>query len=198
MYPNGVPGEISLFEIDDSGQLVRSLRAHKAQVSEGRSWVFQRVREKLLVNGRLVTRQYPELEIRNLWSPAELPTLTLGNDSDSMRLSVLRRYSLFRADTGQPTEKYLSTFWQKLLMPLTVGAMVLLATPMSASIGSRRTRSFGLDIALGALLGILFYLGSQIIFAMGQLLGMSIPLVALTPTLLILLCAMVLVHRMHW
>ena len=52
--------------------------------------------------------------------------------------------------------------------------------------------------SLGALMGILFYLGSQIIFALGQLLGMNIPLVALTPTLIILLCAMVLIHRMQW
>jgi lipopolysaccharide export system permease protein len=198
MYPEGVPGDIDLFEFDDTGKLVRALRAHKAQVSADRTWLFQRVREKLLVKGRLVTRNYPELEIQNLWSPDELPTLTLASGSDSMRLSVLRRYSLYRADNGQPNQKYLSTFWQKLLMPLTVGAMVLLATPISASIGSRRSRSFGLDIALGALMGILFYLGSQIIFALGQLLGMNIPLVALTPTLIILLCAMVLIHRMQW
>ena len=34
------------------------------------------------------------------------------------------------------------------LMPLTVGAMVLLATPISANLGARRDRSFGLDVAL--------------------------------------------------
>ncbi len=196
MYKDGTPGEISMFEFDDSGRLQRALRAFKAKVSPSRTWTFQGVREKRLENGRLVTRQYDQLEIDNLWAPDELPTLTL--ESDSMRLSVLRRYSQYRADSGQPTEKYLSTFWQKLLMPLTVGAMVLLATPISANLGARRNRSFGLDIALGALVGILFYLGAQIIFALGQLLGLNIPLVALTPTLLILGCALLMLHRMNW
>ena len=196
MLKGGVPGDIDLYEFDDAGQLTRALRAHTALVSGDRTWLFEGVREKRLENGQLVTRGYPELQIDKLWSPDELPTLTL--DSDSMRLSVLRRYSQYRADTGQPTEKFLSTFWQKLLMPLTVGAMVLLATPISANLGARRDRSFGLDIAIGALVGILFYLGTQIIFALGQLLGLNIPLVALAPTLLILACALVLLRRMHW
>jgi lipopolysaccharide export system permease protein len=196
MYEDGVPGDIDLFEFDDSGQLTRALHAETAKVSKDRTWLFQKVREKLLVDGTLVNRRHRELQITNLWSPDELPTLTL--DSDSMRLSVLHSYSQYRAQNGQPNEKYLSTFWQKLLMPLTVGAMVLLATPISANLGARRDRSFGLDIALGALVGILFYLGTQIVFALGQLLDLNIPSVALAPTLVIVICAVILMRRMRW
>lgn len=196
MHKGGIPGDIDLFEFDDSGQLTRALHAETAIVSQNRTWLFENVREKLLVDRKLVTHHYDQLEIDNLWSPAELPTLT--QDSDSMRLSVLHAYSQYRADSGQPYEKYLSAFWQKLLMPLTVAAMVLLATPISANLGARRDRSFGLNIAMGALVGILFYLGTQIVFAMGQLLGLNIPLVALAPTLVILLCATIMLRRMHW
>jgi lipopolysaccharide export system permease protein len=196
MFRDGVPGDIDLFEFDDSGQLTRALHAQTAKVSKDRTWLFQQVREKLLVDGTLVNRRHRELQISNLWSPDELPTLTL--DSDSMRLSVLYSYSQYRAQNGQPNEKYLSAFWQKLLMPLTVGAMVLLATPISANLGARRDRSFGLDVALGALVGILFYLGTQIVFAMGQLLNLNIPSVALAPTLVIVICAAILLRRMRW
>ena len=87
MHKDGVPGDIDLFEFDDSGQLTRALHAETAKVSKDRTWLFQRVREKLLVDGTLVNRRHRELQITNLWSPDELPTLTL--DSDSMRLSVL-------------------------------------------------------------------------------------------------------------
>jgi len=199
MHQGGIPGDISLFEFDDAGRLTRALRAETAVVSENRIWLLQNVREKLLVNGQLLTRQHPSLEIDNLWSPEELPTLSLvESDSNNMRLSVLRTYSQYLADGGQPYEKYLNTFWQKLLMPLTVAAMVLLATPISAGLGAKRDRSFGLNIAIGALVGILFYLGTQIVFALGQLLGLNIPLVALAPTLVILLCAAVMLRRMHW
>jgi len=196
MYEDNVPGLISLFEFDESGQLVRALRANTAQVNEDRSWIFEKVREKTLVGGELKTRGYQELEVPNLWSSDELPTLSLH--WDSMNLSVLYRYSQYLASNGQPTEKYLNTFWQKLLMPLTVFAMVMLATPISASITAGRDRSFGINIGIGALVGILFYLGTQIIFSLGQLLQWSMPVVAVLPAVIILACALILLHRMRW
>jgi lipopolysaccharide export system permease protein len=191
-----VPGDISLFEFDASGQLVRALRASTAVVSKDRTWLFKEVREKQLVAGQLQTRTYAELEIANLWSSDELPSLTL--ESGSMNLSLLYRRSQYLAENGQPMEKYLNAFWQRLLMPLTVCAMVLLATPVSASVTAGRDRSFGINIGIGAALGILFYLGTQIIFSLGQLLQWSSPLVAALPTAIILTCALILLRRMRW
>ena len=196
MFEGGIPGDINLFEFDDSRRLLRALHARTAEVSPDRRWLFQGVREKLLVEGELQTRRHKQLEIANLWAADELPTLTLS--SDRMTLSVLYRYSQYLASTGQPMEKYLGVFWQKLLMPLTVGAMVLLATPISANLGAGRDRSFGLNMAIGAVVGILFYLGAQIIYALGQLLGWSLPLIAALPALIVLLCALVLLRRMSW
>jgi lipopolysaccharide export system permease protein len=191
-----VPGDISLFEFDTSGQLVRALRATTAVVSKDRNWLFKEVREKQLVAGQLQTRTYAELEIANLWSSDELPSLSL--ESGSMNLSLLYRRSQYLAKNGQPMEKYLNAFWQRLLMPLTVCAMVLLATPVSASVTAGRDRSFGINIGIGAAMGILFYLGTQIIFSLGQLLQWSSPLVAALPTAIILTCALILLRRMRW
>ena len=196
MLEDNVPGSIDLFELDESGQLVRALSARTAQVSQDRRWIFQKVREKILINGELQSRRHEELEIANLWSRDELPTLTLR--SDSMPLSVLYQYSLYLDSNEQPAEKYLSAFWQRLLMPFTVLAMVLLATPISASTTAGRDRSFGFNLGIGAVLGILFFLGAQIVFALGQLMHWNIPLVALLPALVICLCAVVLLLRMRW
>jgi lipopolysaccharide export system permease protein len=191
-----VPGDISLFEFDESGQLVRALRATTAEVSKDRTWLFKEVREKQLVDGQLQTRTYPQLKITNLWSSDELPTLTL--QIDSMNLSLLHSRSQYLANNGQPAEKYLNAFWQRLLMPLTVCAMALLATPISASVTAGRDRSYGISLGIGAALGILFYLCSQILFSLGQVLDWSIPFVAILPTLIILACAFILLRRMRW
>ena len=158
--------------------------------------LFEKVREKRLVDGELITGWHQELEIDNLWAADELPTLSTS--SEGMPLSVMHRYSQYLRDSGQPADRYLNQFWQHLLMPLTVAAMVLLATPLSANLGARRDRSFGMRIGLGAVLGILFYLGAQITFAMGQLLHLNIPLVAAAPALIVTLCALVLLRRMRW
>jgi lipopolysaccharide export system permease protein len=192
----GIPADISLFEFNDKGQLQRALHANTAKVSNDRRWLFQGVREKKRVDGKLVTRRHKELEVANLWAAEELPTLTLSRES--MALSVLYRYSQYLATNDQPIEKYLSAFWQRLLMPFTVGAMVLLATPISANLGAGRDRSFGINMAIGAIVGILFYLAAQIIFAMGQLMQLSIPLIAVAPAVLVSICALFLLRRMNW
>lgn len=191
-----VAGDIELYEFDEQGQLSRAIRADSAEVSNDRRWTFRGVREKALEDGTLVTRQHDSLEVANLWSRNELPTLSI--QGESMSLSVLYRYAHYRAGNNQPWEKHLNTFWQRALMPLTVAAMVLLATPISASVTAGRDRSFGLNLGIGAIVGIVFYLGAQIIFALGQLLGWSIPLVAVLPALIIFLCALVMLRRMRW
>ncbi|MEH6634730.1 MAG: LptF/LptG family permease [Halioglobus sp.] len=196
MLEDNVPGDISLFEFDENRRLTRALHAKTAQVSADRRWLFQGVKEKQTINDELVTTRRKELEIADLWAAEELPTLSLS--SDTMTLSVLYRYSQYRASHGRPFERYLSAFWQKLLMPFTVFAMVLLATPISANLAAGRDRSFGINMGIGAVVGILFYLGAQIIFALGQLLGWSIPLVAVVPAVIVMACALVLLKRMRW
>jgi len=196
MSVDNTPGNISLFEFDDNGRLTQALRSGKATVNEDRRWQFRNVWEKKLDNGELATSRHKSLEIPNLWSPKELPTLTLR--ADSMNLSVLYAYTQYLKSIGQPVEKYLHPFWQRLLMPITVLAMVLLATPISASVAGGRDRSFGLSLAIGALLGILFYLGAQIVFALGQVMQWSVPLVAMAPAAVILMAAVYQLRRMQW
>jgi len=196
MERDNTPGNISLFDFDEQGRLKQALRATQADVRANRAWEFRNVWEKILVDDELETRGHKSLEIQNLWSPKELPTL--AQRPDSMNLSVLYEYTEYLQSIGQPVEKYLHPFWQRLLMPFTVFAMVLLATPISASVTGGRDRSFGLSLAIGALLGISFYLGAQIVFALGQVLQWSVPLVAITPALVIFAAAAYMLRRMQW
>ncbi|MGB5439803.1 MAG: LptF/LptG family permease, partial [Gammaproteobacteria bacterium] len=98
----------------------------------------------------------------------------------------------------RPYQQHLSAFWQRLILPFTVAAMVLLAIPVSVSLGSGRNAGFGIKMGAGAALGILFYLGAQIVFALGLLLQLSIPVVSFVPTVIVTLCAGILLTRMHW
>jgi lipopolysaccharide export system permease protein len=191
-----VPGEIDLIEFDENGRLLRALSASTAEIGPGRNWTLQEVREKRIQDGELLTLNHEEMEVGNLWSADELPTLSVPGDA--MTLSMLYDYSHYLQENEQPTGKYWGLFWQKLLMPLTVGAMVLLATPISISSNAGRNNSFGVNMAIGALVGIMFYLVAQIIFALGHLFRFSQPLVAALPSLIVFVCALVLLRRMRW
>ncbi len=196
MHKSKRPGDISLYRFADDGELLLALDAETAKVSGDRRWHFQKVKQKELLAGELNTSRVKEVEIGNLWSKAELPTLSLT--SQSMRLSVLWDYSHYLRENQQPYKNYEMTFWQRLTLPITVGAMVLLATPVSAGIGSRRNANFGTNMALGALIGIFFFLGTQITYAVGQMLGLSPVLTTLLPAAAVFACSVYMIKRMRW
>ena len=64
-------------------------------------------------------------------------------------------------------------------LPVTAGAMVLLAIPIGASLGARRSGSFGKKLAVGVAVGIAFYLLSQLIQIGGGFIQMPPSLAAL-------------------
>jgi lipopolysaccharide export system permease protein len=196
MREERVPADIALYEFDEEGRLARAIHAATATVGDDRRWRFEDVQEKIREEGELRTHRLDSLEIDNLWARRELPVLSLS--PESMRLSVLYGYGTYLAASARDSRSYLSTFWQRLALPLTAAAMVLLATPVSAQLGSRRGNAVGVNLAVGALIGIGFYLGSQIVFALGTLLGLPPFLVALLPALAIAACAALLLKRMHW
>ena len=196
MFPGYMPGDIDLYEFSDNGELKLNLRAKTATVNPQRRWEFNDVRQKQQVNGKLKTSHLDQVEIFNLWSQQELPTLTLS--SDSMSLALLYRYSKYLESIERSNQHYSSAFWQRLIMPFTVAAMVFLAAPLAASMGSMRSNSFGITLGVGALVGILFYVGAQIAFALGQLLQLGIIPVTGFPTVVIVLCASALIARMRW
>jgi lipopolysaccharide export system permease protein len=196
MTAEGEPGNILLYEFSDEGVLMRGLKAASAQVDDKRHWLFRRVQEKRLTDDAIATLRLPELAVDNLLSRQELPVVALSHDS--FRPSVLLRYGRYLAANQRPFEGVLSAFWQRVAIPLSVGAMVLLAVPISANPGARRSGQFGLNMAMGAFIGILFYLGSQILFSLGQITGLSLPVIAVLPALLVLACAAALFLRMRW
>ena len=190
------PGAISLFQFDDQGRLLLALEASSASVSEDRRWQFQQVRQKRLQDGELVTTLRREVEIDNLWSPAELPTLSLS--SDSIRLSVLGEYIAYLKRNRQPYAAHAMNFWQRATLPLAVAAMVLLAIPMSAIVSTQRGPVIGIRLALGALIGVGFFMATQIIWALGQMAQLSPQLTASIPILFVLLCAGLSLLSMRW
>ncbi|MCX2982430.1 LPS export ABC transporter permease LptG [Halieaceae bacterium IMCC14734] len=189
------PGDIRLYQFDDSGELVQAVSAVTAQI-EQRRWNFNTTRTKTNQNGEMVTALKKSLAIDNLWSVKELPTLSLP--SQSMRLSVLYEYAQYLREQGQPYEIYLLAFWQRITLPFAVAAMILLATPVSTSLGSGRDAGLGKNIAIGAVIGIFFFLGTQISHAVGQLMGLNFLLITLAPIAVIAVVALLLLARLRW
>lgn len=190
-----IPMGIDLYDFSPDGRLKTAIHAEYAEVKKGRKWNLVNVEYKQLVDGRLISKHMKSLDMGPFWSRDELPVLSLS--TAGMSLSGLYEYGRYLEDTGQRSRRIELAFWQKATIPLAAGAMVLLATPIGAGLGSRRSPGFGRRIAIGAFIGIVFYLGTQIIHTAGLLLGLNSALIALLPVLLILAAGGVLLYRMR-
>lgn len=190
-----IPEGIDLYEFYPDGQLKVSIHADYAQVKQNREWALINVRYKELIDGHLVTRDLAKFDMGPFWSSQELPVLSLS--AAGMSLTGLYEYSKYLRATGQRSERFELAFWQKATIPLAAGAMVLLATPIGAGLGSQRSTAFGRRIAIGAIVGIVFYLGTQIVHTTGLLLELDTKLIALTPIVISLFASGFLLARMR-
>jgi lipopolysaccharide export system permease protein len=190
-----VPSGIYLYQFSPDGRLLDFIFAQNAIPAKSREWRLNQVRHKQLQNGKLRTSYKKYLDTGPFWSTDELPIVPLS--IMGMTLTGLYEYASYLRDTGQKWETVQQLFWQKIALPLTAGAMVLLATPIGAGISTQRGASFGKSLAIGAAVGILFYLATQIINTGGSLLGIPVALVAFLPASLVLLAATGLFYRMR-
>ncbi len=191
------PGDVDLFVFDGAGNLQRAIHANTAVVESDGTWLLQKVvRKDLGGAGVIDSSRVAELSVPGLLKPQELPNL--NTSIGGMNLSTLYNYSKHRSIASLTGDDYMREFWQRALMPFTVLAMALLAVPIAVNPGSNRSRSIGVRMSLGALVGILFYLGAQIVYSLGQLMAINYIVVASSPALIILLVAMYFLRRIRW
>ena len=190
-----VPTGIYLYGFSPDGRLTHFIYADHAQLTRSRRWKLVDVEQKSLSNGKLVSGHLDQLEMGPFWSREELPILPLS--TTGMTPTGLYEYADYLRSTNQLSQRIERLFWQKMALPLTAGTMVLLALPIGASLGTRRSGSFGRQLAIGAGTGIGFYLLSQLIRSAGALADAPPALVAFLPAILVLGVTAALIHRMR-
>ncbi len=190
-----IPRNIYLYEFSPEGKLLNFLYADRAQLTTSRRWDLLGVSQKTLVNGILQTRERDSLEMGPFWSRDELPALPMS--TAGMTPSGLYEYSDYLKSTDQLSDRIEQLFWQRITLPLTAGAMVLLAIPIGASLGTARSGAFGRNLAVGAGAGILFYLVSQLAQSGGSIAQLPPYIAAFFPITLVLITALILMRRMR-
>ena len=189
------PGDIDIFEFGPDNRLRRAIHAERAEVIEGRRWRLQDTLVRRWESDTPVVQRRPELSVDGLWSQDELQRLLLS--TDSMPPSVLYAYQDYLQRSGQSAHAHALALWNRLMLPLAAAGMALLALGLSVKPGSQRG-GMGRQLALAVLIGVLFYLGSQILVALGQIYHLSPLATAVFPVLCIFLAALVLLWRLRW
>jgi lipopolysaccharide export system permease protein len=182
-----IPEQISLYEIDGDGALSRVIDARSAELMENRHWRLIDVQMKEWHDAQVQTINLPELELGPFWSASELPAL--GQSLAAMSPSALYEYAAHLASTGQDDRSVRMAFWQKIALPFSAAAMVLLSAVIGVGFGTTRSAAFGLRVLAGGVTGVGFYLLTQIFHTGGQLLGIDQRVIVLLPLCLVALIA---------
>ncbi len=181
---------VNIYQFEDSTRLRSQTYAAGARLA-GDRWTLEDVRESLISDQHVDFR----LARTRAWDTklTEEVVSVFAVVPEGLSIQKLARYIDHLRQNNQETERYQLAFWQKLFLPLATAVMVLLATPFVF----RPVRSGGLGqrIFLGIMLGLAFVVLNQIIGYFGLLHGQSPMLSALTPILLFLALALVLLRR---
>ncbi len=206
--PDGQLIDVKLYEFD-TGMRMRSLiTAASATYDGANSWQLRDVTETHFNNSRVLPEPGaplpPGTSIQSTFgqetssvSTRRVPTLNLvseitpkilsvsHSDPDRMSANELAVYTRHLAENRQETERFKIAFWKKLVDPLAIFVLMLLALPFAYL----HTRSGGisLKIFIGIMIGVAFLLMNSLFSHLGLLSTWPAFLTAVAPSLLFLL-----------
>lgn len=119
-------------------------------------------------------------------SPDVLELVVL--ESDALSIRGLLRLIHYLERNGLDAQQHRITLWQKLVSPLTVLVMMLLAVPYV--LGSLRDSGTGQRLLVGVLIGVVFWVGNEVIGSSALIYRWPPMVSALSPSLIVLVIAL--------
>jgi lipopolysaccharide export system permease protein len=178
-----IPQDIDIFEFNHHGEMVTYLYVEEADVQNPQKWILKNIRKKVIHGSRVSEETLSRIVWDSPFNREEMRLLTLP--PSSLAPSDLFRYIGILERKNQNVLRYELAFWEKIFMPLKTGLMILVALPFA--FGPLRSASAGKRIMLGGLVGIGYYLTTEILEHLGILLGASAFLTTIIPFLGIVL-----------
>jgi Predicted permeases len=114
-------------------------------------------------------------------------------DPDSLSASGLYQYAQYLKNSGQDTKFYDLLFWKKIIKPISVAVMMLLA--LSFIFGPLRSVSMGIRVIIGISFGFLFYITDNLFAQVSIVIGIYPLIGSLLTSLVFLLISYALFKR---
>jgi lipopolysaccharide export system permease protein len=187
LLPNGGARNIEIFELDEQGNLLSSIKAEQAIPLE-QGWELNQVQQTILGDRKLETKAYARLVYQGNLPHQLLEVLSIK--PRQMSSFNLYAYLNFLDENKLDASAERLVFWQKILAPLTIVVMCLLALPFV--IGAQRQGNAGQRLLIGILLGLAFVVMERLLTQLGIQFGLNAVFVAATPVLVFLSLALYL------
>jgi lipopolysaccharide export system permease protein len=156
---------ISIYEFDDSYHLRAITFAQRAVYDHADQWLLEEVKQTRFGSQGTSTNNQPSLFWRSTLNPSILNVLLLL--PEKMSSWDLYQYTKHLTENHQKTGRYEIAMWNKIIYPVAVLIMMLLALPFSAY--NRREGGVSGKIFIGIVLGLSFHFGGRLFSNLGAL-----------------------------
>ncbi|WFM71769.1 LPS export ABC transporter permease LptG [Halomonas sp. CKK8] len=162
------------------GKTLREATSARRAVWRDDRWELEDVAVTRFLEARTEVERHETLGWETAMTPAQLDRLL--RDVESQAPSELWAYARYLRDQGQQATQPLLYFWQKMLMPLTMASLVLVAA--SFVFGPLRTVAAGTRVFYGVITGLVFKYLQDLLGPASTVFGFSPAWAVLAPTLL--------------
>ena len=171
---------VRIYEFDDAYHLRTLSTAERGTYLKDRKWSLFDVTTTTFEGERTQVRRTAELEWFSVLEPQLLSMLVIR--PDRMSAWSLWSYSQHLKGSRQKALRYEIALWTKLMYPIAVLVMMLLAVPFASF--QRRQGGAGARVFSGIMLGLAFYTLNRLFGSLGLLYDWSAVFSAVTPTLM--------------
>jgi lipopolysaccharide export system permease protein len=188
---NGDLADVSVYSLDKQRHLTQALHADKATFLGNQQWRLQTIQQSTIA----LDNMQADTEKQQLWLSSIAPDLLkiVVVNTDNLSLYDLAMYIKFLNNNQQKTRKFELAFWGRVVNPLVIFVMLMVATPFV--IGIKRGVSVGSRLLIGVTIGMGFNILDQIIGHIGLIYELNPIIIAFSPSIAVLTLALFALRR---
>lgn len=190
---NGDLSDVSIFDIDDQQHLYQTTHAERAIFLGHQQWRLENIKKTMISTEQMRSSTSEQQAWKSAISP-DLLDLSVVNPNN-LSLFDLAKYIDFLKANHQKSQQFELALWGRVVNPLVTFIMLLVSAPFV--IGIKRGISVGGRLLIGVVIGMSFNIIDKIIGHLGLIYDLNPPLVAFTPSLMMLGLAVYAIRRVH-
>ncbi|MDT0596023.1 LPS export ABC transporter permease LptG [Glaciecola petra] len=182
--------DVNIYKFDNTLKLTQILSAKQA-VFDLQNWQLNQVERVVFDANKISNSSIDNMIWESSITPDKLGVVAIKPEALSIR--GLQDYVNYLQNNGQDSARYELAFWRKILQPVSVAVMLLLA--MSFIFGPLRSVTMGARTIMGVLAGFVFFIANEMFGQVSLVFQISPILGAILPSSLFALVAVVLLKR---
>ncbi|HEX7062464.1 MAG TPA: LPS export ABC transporter permease LptG [Woeseiaceae bacterium] len=176
-------GGIYVYRFNDDNSLAAVARAENAGIDARDQWILENYRATRFVEGGVEVKREP-VQIESFDIAPEVLEIALVKPI-SLSARGLMSYIAYLRQNGLSAERYAMELWSRISRTATVVVMPVLA--LAFVFGSLRSAGAGTRLMIGVLVGLLYFLASEMLASSGQVFNLNPAVVSWFPSLALVL-----------